>query len=146
MKNLKHYLIMWIAFGVLFTIARFGLEVLEGTKITTTEFMGLRDLGLFFMFIMATFVFLLYPISFLPLTIIISKFVKSLIVKVVIFTCIGGMIGVLAFKEAYSWQDDYFIVGYDLRISTAIIIFSIAGLLYALVENFLKNKVTFSSN
>ena len=142
MKSFKHCLIMWIPFGLLFTFAGFGLEALEGTKITTSEYLGLRDLGLIYLFIVAPFAFLLYPISFFPLTLIINKCIKALIFKAVTYTFIGGIIGGLVFKEAYNFHD--YITEYDLNIISAVIIFSIAGLLYALLENYFKKKITFA--
>ena len=52
-------------FIVLFALAGFGLEVLEGRKIRTSEYMtGFRDLGVGYMFLMGSFAFILYPISF----------------------------------------------------------------------------------
>ena len=39
MKTFYHCLIMWIPFIVLFALAGFGLEVLEGRKIRTSEYM-----------------------------------------------------------------------------------------------------------
>ncbi|WP_233732614.1 hypothetical protein [Lysinibacillus sp. YS11] len=77
MKTFYHCLIMWIPFIVLFALAGFGLEVLEGRKIRTSEYMtGFRDLGVGYMFLMGSFAFILYPISFLPLTFIVSRFMK----------------------------------------------------------------------
>ncbi|MEY2366128.1 hypothetical protein R6U76_09240 [Lysinibacillus capsici] len=58
MKTFYHCLIMWIPFIVLFALAGFGLEVLEGRKIRTSEYMtGFRDLGVGYMFLMGSFAF-----------------------------------------------------------------------------------------
>lgn len=140
MKTFYHCLILWIPFGLLFALAGFGLEVLEGNKIKTSEYMGLRDIGLIYLFFMGSYAFILYPISFLPLTFIVNKFAKSLLIKVLTFTFFGGLIGAFSFKIIY---DSRFIEEYNLSIISSIIIFGIAGLLYALVENTFKRNIKF---
>lgn len=140
MKNFKYSLIMWIPFVLLFALAGFGLEALEGNKIATTEYMGLRDLGILYLFFAVSLAFIFYVISFLPLTLVVSKFVKALLFKVVIFTIGGGVIGAFAFEKIYSSR---FIEEYNLSIISAILIFSIAGLLYSLIENSVKRNIKF---
>jgi len=131
---------MWIPFGLLFSLAGLGLEVLEGNKIRTSEYMGLRDFGILYLFFIGSFAFMLYPISFLPLTFIVSKFIKSLLYKVIIFTFCGGVIGVFAFEIIYA----NFSKEYNLSIISSIIIFSIAGLLYTFVESSFKRNIKFA--
>lgn len=140
MKNFKYSLIMWIPFVLLFALAGFGLEALEGNKIATTEYIGRRDLGILYLFFAVSLAFIFYVISFLPLTLVVSKFVKALLFKVVIFTIGGGVIGAFAFEKIYSSR---FIEEYNLSIISAILIFSIAGLLYSLIENSVKRNIKF---
>lgn len=141
MKTFYHCLIMWIPFIVLFALAGFGLEVLEGRKIRTSEYMtGFRDLGVGYMFLMGSFAFILYPILFLPLTFIVSRFMKNWLFKVVTFTLFGGAIGAFSFVIIY---DSRFIEEYNLSIINSMLIFGIASLLYALVENAVKKKIKF---
>lgn len=141
MKTFYHCLIMWIPFIVLFALAGFGLEVLEGRKIRTSEYMtGFRDLGVGYMFLMGSFAFILYPISFLPLTFIVSHFMKNWLFKVVTFTLFGGAIGAFSFVIIY---DSRFIEEYNLSIINSMLIFGIASLLYALVENAVKKNIKF---
>ena len=141
MKTFYHCLIMWIPFIVLFALAGFGLEVLEGRKIRTSEYMtGFRDLGVGYMFLMGYFAFILYPISFLPLTFIVSRFMKNWLFKVVTFTLFGGAIGAFSFVIIY---DSRFIEEYNLSIINSMLIFGIASLLYALVENAVKKNIKF---
>lgn len=142
MKTFMYSLIMWIPFGVLFAIAGFGLEVLEGSKITTSEYMGLRDLGIIYLFVVGSIAFILYPISFLPLSFVLSKFVKSILLKLVFFTFFGGVIGAFAFNILYNFR---FIEEYNLSILSAVSLFSFAGLLYALIENSVKRNIKFAS-
>lgn len=82
---------MWIPFGLLFSFAAFGLDIVEGNKNITSAY------ALIYLFIAASFTFILYPISFLPLTFVVSKFVESLLFRVVIFTFSSGVIGPFAF-------------------------------------------------
>jgi len=132
---------MWIPFIVLFALAGFGLEVLEGRKIRTSEYMtGFRDLGASYMFLMGSFAFILYPISFLPLTLLVSRFMKNWLFKVVTFTLFGGAIGAFSFVIIY---DSRFIEEYNLSIINSMLIFGIASLLYALVENAVKKNIKF---
>ncbi|KOS62881.1 hypothetical protein FJQ98_07365 [Lysinibacillus agricola] len=141
MKTFYHCLIMWIPFILLFALAGIGLEVLEGNKIRTSEYMmGLRDLGVGYLFLTGSYAFILYPISFLPLTFIVSKFVKNRMFKIITFTLFGGVIGAFSFEIIYGSR---FIVEYNLSIVSSIIIFGIAGLLYALVENSVKKNIKF---
>ncbi|MFB7155773.1 hypothetical protein [Lysinibacillus sp. NPDC056232] len=134
MKTFYHCLIMWIPFGLLFSFAAFGLDVVEGNKIITSGY------ALIYLFVAASFTFILYPISFLPLTFVVSKFVESLLFRVVIFTCLSGVIGVVAFEKIY---DFLFMEKYNFSIITSIIIFGITGTLYALVENSFKRNIKF---
>ncbi|WP_155591276.1 hypothetical protein [Lysinibacillus cavernae] len=141
MKTFYHCLIMWIPFILLFALAGFGLEVLEGNKIRASEYMtGFRDFGVAYLFLTGSYVFILYPFSFLPLTCIVSRFMKNRIFKVVTFTLFGGVIGAFSLEIIY---DSRFIEEYNLSIVSSIIIFGIAGLLYALVENSVKKNIKF---
>ncbi|UNT53853.1 MULTISPECIES: hypothetical protein [Lysinibacillus] len=141
MKIFYHCFIMWIPFIVLFALAGFGLEVLEGRKIRTSEYMtGFRDLGVGYMFLMGSFAFILYPISFLPLTFIVNRFMKNGLFKVVPFTLFGGAIGAFSLTIIY---DSRFIEEYNVSIVNSMLIFGIAGFLYALVENAVKKNIKF---
>lgn len=143
MKNFYHCLIMWIPFVLLFALAGTGLEVLEGNKIRTSEYMiGLRDTGLLFLFLMCSYAFILYPISFLPLTFFMNKLVTHWMLKVVAFTFFGGLIGAFSFEILYGSR---FIEEYELSILNSIIIFGIEGFLYALVENTVKKNIKFAN-
>lgn len=125
MKNFYHCLIMWVPFVVLFAFAGLGIVVIEENR-TTGEYIGLSDFGpLFFLFISGSYALIFYVVSFLPLTYIVNKFVNFLLFKVVIFTIAGALIGAFVFEIS------------------AIIIFSITGLLYSLLENSVKKNIKF---
>ncbi|WP_274310169.1 hypothetical protein [Solibacillus daqui] len=140
MKTFYHSLIMWIPFVLLFSCAAFGIELIEGNKIRTTEYFGLNDLGPALVFIETSIVIILYPISFMPLTFIVSKYVKKPVFKMIIFTLFGGGMGTLVFKIIY---DARFIEEFNLRIISPILLFSVAGLLFALVEIAIKRNIKF---
>ena len=124
MKIFYHCLIMWVPFIVLFAFAGLGLVVVVENLDKGSQ--GLSDFGpLFFLFISGSYAFIFYVVSFLPLTFIVNKFAKSLLFKVVVFTIAGALIGAFVFKIS------------------AIIIFSVAGLLYSLVENAVKKNIKF---
>lgn len=135
MKTFYHCLIMWTPFGLLFSFAAFGLEVVEGNKIITSGYFAL-----IYLVIAASLAFIFHPISFLPLTFVVSKFIESLWFRVVLFTFFGGVIGTFAFEKIY---DFLFIEEYNLSLLHSIIIFGIVGLLYALVENSFKKNIKF---
>ena len=137
MKIFYHCLIMWVPFILLFALAGFELELVEGNKIRTSEYFRL---GIGYLFIMGSLAFIFYIVSFLPLTFVVNKFVTSLLFKIVIFTFSGGVIGAFAFGKIYSSR---FIEEYNLNMISAIILFSIAGLLYSLIENAVKRNIKF---
>ena len=139
MKIFYHCLIMWGPFVVLFALAGFGLEVLEGNKIRTSEYFSL---GVWYLFIAGSLAFIFYIVTFFPLTFIVNKLVKHLLFKVVIFTIFGGVIVAFAFEKLYSSR---FIEEYNLNIVSAVILFSLAGLLYSLIESSVKKNIKFIS-
>ena len=124
MKIFYHCLIMWVLFIVLFAFAGLGIVVIEENR-STEEYIGLDFGPLFYLFISGTYALIFYLVSFLPLTFIVNKFEKSLPFKVVIFTIAGALMGTFIFKIS------------------AIIILSITGLLYSLLENSVKRNIKF---
>lgn len=140
MNIFRRYLMTWLYFTFLFTLAAFFLDLFEGNKITTTEYYGLRNLGFAFVISTVLFVFILYPVSFLLLTIFLNRFLSSFITRIIIYAVAGGLSGIWAFNKLYDYQNDYFIKGYDLNISTSIILFALAGLIYGFFDSYLKKK------
>ena len=141
MKTFYHCLIMWIPFILLFSCATYGVELLEGNKIKTTEYMGIIDVGpFFFLFIGASIGTVLYPLSFLPLTFVVSKYIDKVKFKMLIFTFFGGLIGGLLFNLIY---DSRFVEEYNLSILSPIIIFGVIGFLFSLAEISIKKNIKF---
>lgn len=133
MHVLRHYLIMWMFFIVLFSAAVWGLELLEGNKITTTEYYGLRNIGYIFLAVHSLIAVVMYPIALWPLSLIIRKIVTTPLGQVLIYTVLGGLSGMLIFHNMY---DDYFVQGYQLNRSSAMVIFGAFGLVYAIMDRF----------
>jgi len=131
MKFLKHHILLWIVFCFVFTLAVLGLELLEGNKITTTEYYGLSNLGFVIIFIEFIGILIVYPITFFPLTLLLHWLVRSNILKTVIYTVAGGASGLWIFQLLYGDFDNYFVTGYGLDVSTSIILFCVAALLYS---------------
>lgn len=142
MKINRYHFEMWIVFSIIFTFAALGLELIEGYKITTTAFYGLKNAGPVLVLYYFTFYMMLYPVSVLPLTLIVNRYIKrsNQILKSIVYIIGGGLFGAWFFDKVYGHADGSFIRGYNLNISTSIILFSIAGLLYFLVDYKLKNK------
>lgn len=130
---------MSVPFTVLFVFAAYLLNVIEGTKIRSSEYIPLSEFGMASI-IYIPFAFVCYVVLFLPLTIIVNKLITSLALKSIIFACVGGILGSFAFNGFYSTP---YISEYLLNISSAIILFSVAGLLYCLVESAVRQNIKF---
>jgi len=124
---------MWISFTILFTAAVTGLERIEGYKVTTTEYLGLLNMGTRFILLPLIASFLMYPVTLFPFSWLVRKFVKHIIARSLIYCFVGCMAGMSVFHELY--HDD-FVQRYQLNLSSSIVLFGIAGLLYAYVENY----------
>lgn len=136
MRAVKH-IMLWIISTVVFTLASSGLELIEGDKITTTEYYGFRNIGFVIIFLNFLFSSVLYPIVLFPLSWIARKISNPFIsrVMILILSAIGGYV---FFYKAYN---DRFILEYHLNSSTAIILFGIAGFVYVLVDYFIERKI-----
>ncbi|RCW49484.1 hypothetical protein [Paenibacillus prosopidis] len=140
----KHYGVMWIVFVILVSIGAFGLEIMEGEKIKTTEYYGLQNLGSMYLAVILLFISLpasvLYFVALLPLSVLFQKVNSTaFLVRTVIFSVLGAVGGKWLFHKQFS---DYFVKGYELKELTAVIIFGICGLVYSLIDGFLAKKVT----
>lgn len=135
------YLWLWIVFSVAFTSAALGLELVEGNKITTTEYYGLRNMGGIFMVFCLLSSIVLYVVTFFPLTLLCARFVKPLLARIVIYSIAGGAIGIWAFDQFYDLRDDYYVMGYGLNLESAIFLFGAAGFLYSVVDKFLDHTI-----
>lgn len=92
------------------------------------------------LFIDVSLIVMLYPISFLPLTFLISKYLKKPAIKMILFTFFGGGIGALFFEIIY---DARFVEEFNLSIITSILLFSVAGVIFSLVETVIKKNIRF---
>ncbi|QKS70710.1 hypothetical protein FLK61_28650 [Paenalkalicoccus suaedae] len=137
---IRHYLYMWLAFTVLFTSASVGLEIMEGNKVTTTAYYGLRNLGI--IYIIFTFIhgFIIYPLSFFPLSLLINKLMRPWIIRMLIFIIVASLGAVWVFNQSFVFSGGSYIDVYELNMYSSVIIFGIAGLVYALINEVLKSK------
>lgn len=131
---------MWIPFIMLFSLATFGLELLERNNMRTTESVNFTVGVALYLFILISLVVIIYPISFFPLTFIITSYVKKPKIKLVLFTFFGGLVGAFVFKLLFG---AHFIEEYNLRMIRSIILFGVAGLLFALAEISIKRNIKF---
>jgi len=134
LKHFKQHMIMWPLFVILFTVALYCMELLEGNKITTTEHLGLlRDFGLFYLWMLSMVAALLYPLILLPLSWLTHKWVKIMPLRLVLYLLAGCGLGTFLFRGLY---EDRFIQEYHLNMSSAVIIFGGLGLIYAMADHY----------
>jgi hypothetical protein len=138
MEMVKHFF-LWISVIILFVAAAVVLELFEGYKIMTTEYYGLRNIKLIFVFMMFFYALVFYPITLLPISLTIRKVVKSPIIPFFIYSLLGGIGGFFMFQFLYN---DSFVVEYDLKMSSSILIFAVVGFIYALTENVLHRRMS----
>jgi len=62
MKVFKHSIRMSLIFSILFLLATIGLELIEGYKITTTAYYGLKNMGV--SFIIPIYIFVHYNLFY----------------------------------------------------------------------------------
>lgn len=133
----QRYMVLGLIFIGIFFTALIVLERIEGYHITTTEYYGLRNLGgLIYIlslilgfghYLVAFYIVILIPISWL-----LRKYVCFPMMRTFIYMIGFGWGGLGVFDLMYN---PYFVNGYHLNRMTSIWIFTIAGLVYGLVEN-----------
>ncbi|WP_336776322.1 hypothetical protein [Paenibacillus sp. MMO-58] len=134
------YIWLWVVFIILFTMAAIGLEILEGNKITTTEYYGLRNMGSIFVMFCLLCSIVIYAVTFFPLTLLLTRFVKLLPARIVLYSIAGGIVGIWVFDQFYDLGDDYYVKGYGLNVNSALILFGLAGFFYSIMDKFLERK------
>ncbi|WHY21592.1 hypothetical protein QNH28_11670 [Paenibacillus sp. G2S3] len=130
------HIMLWFVSTILFTLAFFGLELLEGHKISTTEYYGFQNIGFVFIFLAFLFSAVLYPIVIFPLSWVVRMIANPLISRILILL-LSGIGGYIFFYKVY---DERFIREYHLNSSIAIILFGIAGSIYVLVDYYLDKR------
>ncbi|SFF29173.1 hypothetical protein SAMN05216378_5821 [Paenibacillus catalpae] len=138
MSLLRHGLLMWAVFILLFTLSTFGLELLEGNKIMTTEYYGWRNIGITFIFLILLFNIVPYLVSFLPVTLLANLWIRPLGVRLVIYMIAGGLYGLWMFQRLYGHWEGYLAEGYALNRNSSIILFGSAGILYGILDQYFK--------
>ncbi len=121
-------------FIIVFCVGALCLELSEGYKVTTTEYYGLRNIGYIFIAMMLLIASVLYPIVLLPLSIVICRIMTASFGRVLLYSILGVIGGILIFHKFYN---DHFIQEYNLNISSSVLIFGAVGFIYALMDNYL---------
>lgn len=147
MRLIKHCLLMWIPFIVIAGSAAALLEMIEGLKITTTEYYGLMNMGPMYILLLFFIAIIYYPLIGAPVSILLYISRIKPVAAIPVCGLLGAIGGFYVFKNSYdAYGDGYFVRGYDLHISTAIIIFAIAGCCYAIVDYWIKKLLLLRGN
>ncbi|WP_345240681.1 hypothetical protein [Pontibacillus salipaludis] len=129
--NEKYLGLTLLSFILIFSLGTMIVETLEGTKITTSEYVGLTDdLGLILFFAFYWFIayFLFCLVGFL-----VNRYLHSFIIKIVLFLALSLSMAHWFFNHLYGYGD--YINEYNLNIGTFYIIFFLCGLIYSVLEH-----------
>lgn len=129
-------MMLWMLSVVLFVLASIALELIEGYKITTTEYYGLQNIGFAYVAVQFLLSVILYPIILGPISWITQK-IEPGVIGALILILLWGVGGYAVFHRSYQ---DRFVEEYGLSSVTAILLFGLAGMMYALAEFFLEKK------
>ena len=141
MKNFFHYGMMWLVFATLLTGAVIGLELVEGNKITSTQYYGLRNMGGIFILLIFLVSIVLYPFTFLPLTLLVHRWIRPFPIRLLIYGGIGGACAIWVFNRLYNDPPgSHFIDAYDLNLASAVILLLLVGLLYGLADYYVGKR------
>lgn len=128
------YLILWFAFIAMFIGAFIGLEVLEGYKITTSEYYGLRNIGVTFLFI-AFILSNIVSAAFLLVTAVLHRWARRLWpLHYVLYCGLGIYAGWHIFHTLYN---ESFVNEFHLNLNSAYILFGLVGVLYSVLDKVL---------
>ena len=136
LNAVQRFLVLGIEFVIVMLSAVVAVEVLEGYKVTTTEYYGLRNVGhIFFLLIFITFsphVFAFYTVVVSPISWLLRKYVPFIIARVIVYSVGCGLLGSWVFDQMFR---DHIVEIYHLNRTTSIWLFALAGMIYAIVEN-----------
>ena len=132
---------MWLVFAMVLTGAVIGLELIEGDKITSTQYYGLRNMGGIFILFILLCSLVLYPFTCLPLTLLVHRWIRPFSIQLLIFTGVGGICGMWVFDMLYNDPPgSHLRDAYNLHIASAVILFGLAGLVYGLVDYYIGKR------
>ncbi|MRG86044.1 hypothetical protein [Salinibacillus xinjiangensis] len=132
----KHtrYWILFICFTTLFGIGTWLVELMEGSKIHTTEHI---DFGLVLILYGGIGGSVVFGIFMLPLTFTMQRYFNNMLIKMMVYLTVGYFMGRLIFR--LSFQDEH-VQYYNLSELSSVLVFMGAGLVYALVDNYTTHK------
>lgn len=136
MSTAKRHLFLGLFFSIFFGLGLWIIEIIEGSKITTSLYI---DVGYLTVVLCSFLAFPFYFISFFVLSVLVEKFLNgNFFVKLSGNAILGAVCGYVLFRNYYG---DPFVREYGLNVGTAILVFTCIGLLLALMEKYLKSKM-----
>lgn len=136
MNTTTRHLFLGLFFSFFSGVGLWILEIIEGSKITTSLYI---DVGFIAVVFGSFFAFPFYFISFFVLGVLVDKFLNSnFFAKLSGYAGLGGICGYRIFQLYY---DELFVREYGLNIKTAILVFTCIGLLLALMDKYIKEKM-----
>ncbi|GGD66011.1 hypothetical protein [Paenibacillus nasutitermitis] len=116
-------------FTLMAAVGLWVVESIEGSKITTSEYM---DLTFYMVFFGAVLAFPFYFIVFCPIGIAVDKWLnRNLPIKLISYMLVGGVSGYYIFEMLYEVR---FVEEFGLHSSTSIILFAAIGALLSIAE------------
>ncbi|GMK38657.1 hypothetical protein PCCS19_17110 [Paenibacillus sp. CCS19] len=128
------YLILWFVSVILFNGAFIGLELLEGNKITTTEYYGLRNIGVTFLFI-SFILSVIVSAAFLLITAVLHRWARRIWPLHYALYCGLGIYG--GWHIFHTLYNESFVREFHLNMSSAYLLFGLAGILYSVLDTVL---------
>ncbi|SET47462.1 hypothetical protein SAMN05216389_11240 [Oceanobacillus limi] len=127
LKTIRYW-ILFGSFSILFGFGTWLVELIEGSKITTSEHI---DFGIFLIFYGCIGGSFLFGVIMLPLTIIMERFFNKLVIKMIVYSIVGYYFGKFVFGVNFHGEH---VQIYHLTEVTSILIFMGIGLLYAWID------------
>ncbi|MBA2173719.1 hypothetical protein H0266_02290 [Halobacillus locisalis] len=132
MRSEYRYVLLFVIFSFLNGIGVWSIELIIGSQITTSEYIGGDSIG-YLLFVMTVVVG-----SFvLLITILLHKFLNNIAIKLIVFGCLGYGLGNL--YAAFHFGD--FLQTYKLNETVPIMIYVMVSLLYAVADVILEKKL-----
>ncbi|OXM14861.1 hypothetical protein CGZ75_18520 [Paenibacillus herberti] len=119
------YVILCVVYIIIFMGALLMVELIEGRKITTTEYMGLTNMGGGYVILAFFFTVILYVLAVLPLTLVVNRWLRHPLLQGVLFTGLAIWAGQFQYRSY-----EFFIEGYGVQPWTSWWVFGTAGILY----------------
>ncbi|WP_102027782.1 hypothetical protein [Salirhabdus sp. Marseille-P4669] len=134
LKYIRHW-ILFSTFSFLYGFGTWLVELLEGSKISSTEHIDFGVALIFYGFIVGSFVF---GVIMFPLTLIIEKFFNKLLIKMIIFLAVGYSFGKLLFGIIFYSEH---VQDYNLYELTSVFVFIGISFIYTFIDSYTYRKL-----